>query len=531
MRNCDVVILSPLPARTSGYGQAVDERLRAVCDLMMPQAREMAGLHEYDGKVQDLSPSGVQAALARLEHARRTAGRLDSPHDEAHLAVFEESVRVQYGDLALHRRDPYPHLSNLELACYDREYASRKERAAARRKHLALWPEAIEASLESLDRVSAPVAEALLGTAYGLAVDLDAEHGREEEQALRAHSRLVARLEDAARHGDPDPRLGGPALAALMGAQEGLRVDLGALAEEAERERARLTELLTDACERLDPRQRVDELIPALLADHPDADEVIAEAARLTDEVIDFTRDRGLAPFLDGECLVGPAPPSRRWSMAMMTWAAPAEKDSVPSWYHVTPPEPEWPREEREEWLTVFSRTSLPSITVHEVAPGHFAHGRALRRAAGPVRRVLHSLAFAEGWAHYVEEVCLEEGFRARDPRFAIGVALEALVRVTRLTCAIGLHTGAMDLEEATRLFMRDAHLARTSALSEARRGTFDAGYGRYTWGKLEILRLREQARRRWGREFSPTRFHTALLSLGSPPLGLLPHVLELQEG
>ena len=205
----------------------------------------------------------------------------------------------------------------------------------------------------------------------------------------------------------------------------------------------------------------------------------------------------------------------------MMTWAAPGEREA-PSWYHVTPPEPDWPQDEREEWLTVFSRTSLPSITVHEVAPGHFAHGRALRRAPSRVRRALHSLSFAEGWAHYVEEVCLEEGFRAGDPRFAIGVALEALVRVTRLTCAIGLHTGAMDLEDATRLFMRDAHLARASAASEARRGTFDAGYGRYTWGKLEILRLRERARRVQGADFSLPRFHAALLDLGSPPLGLL---------
>jgi uncharacterized protein (DUF885 family) len=120
-----------------------------------------------------------------------------------------------------------------------------------------------------------------------------------------------------------------------------------------------------------------------------------------------------------------------------------------------------------------------------------------------------------------VEEVCLDEGFRARDPRFAIGVALEALVRVTRLTCAIGLHTGAMDVAEATRLFTRDAHLAPAGAASEARRGTFDAGYGRYTWGKLEITRARERAERAGG--FTLPGFHAGLLALGAPPLGLLP--------
>jgi hypothetical protein len=270
----------------------------------------------------------------------------------------------------------------------------------------------------------------------------------------------------------------------------------------------------------------VDELVPALLADHPDAEHVISEAARLTDEVIDFARDHALAPYLDGECLVGPAPASRRWAMAMMTWAAPGEREA-PSWYHVTPPEPDWPAEEREEWLSVFSRTSLPSITVHEVAPGHFAHGRALRRVPGTVRRSLHSLAFTEGWAHYVEEVCLEEGFRARDPRFAVGVALEALVRVTRLTVAIGLHSGTLSPAEATALFVRDAHLAPSAAASETRRGTFDAGYGRYTWGKLEIMRLRKKARKAWGRDFSLPRFHAALLGLGSPPLGLMAAALD----
>jgi hypothetical protein len=497
----------------------MDDRLRAVCDLMMPTVREMAGLHEYDGRVQDLSPDGIRRALAAVDRARRGSAPLDDPHDEAHLAVFEESLRVQYAYLELHRRDPYPHLSNLELACYDREYAPRKERAAARRAHLAQWPDAVDAAVTSLDRVSAPVASALLGSAHGLAADLDPGQGETEAAALAAHARLIDHLERAAETGDPDPRLGGERLAALMGAQEGMRVDLSALADSAAKERVRLGQLLADSCRLLDPHRSVDELIPDLLADHPGIDGVIPAAARLTEEVIAFTRERRLAPYLDGECLVGPAPPSRRWAMAMMTWAAPGEPES-PSWYHVTPPEPDWPAQEREEWLTVFSRTSLPSITLHEVAPGHFAHGRALRHATSPVRRVLHSLSFCEGWAHYVEEMCLDEGFRARDPRFAIGVALEALVRVTRLTCAIGLHSGGMDMEEATQLFMRDAHLARAGAASEARRGTFDAGYGRYTWGKLEITRARARAER--DPSFTLPAFHAGLLALGAPPLGLL---------
>jgi uncharacterized protein (DUF885 family) len=156
------------------------------------------------------------------------------------------------------------------------------------------------------------------------------------------------------------------------------------------------------------------------------------------------------------------------------------------------------------------------------VAPGHFAHGRALRHAPTDVRRALIGAGFGEGWAHYGEELMLEEGFRGDDARFQIGVALEALVRVTRLSCAIGLHTGAMNVDDATAAFENDALMPEATARSEARRGTFDPTYGIYTWGKWIILDTRDTAREAWGAEFSLRRFHDALMELGSPPLGLV---------
>jgi uncharacterized protein (DUF885 family) len=116
----------------------------------------------------------------------------------------------------------------------------------------------------------------------------------------------------------------------------------------------------------------------------------------------------------------------------------------------------------------------------------------------------------------------VEEGFGGDDPRFEIGVWLEALVRVTRLACSIGVHTAGMTVQEGARRFEADTHLAGPAALSEARRATFDPTYGRYTWGKLEILDLREQARQQWGTGFTLQRFHAALLALGAPPLGLM---------
>jgi hypothetical protein len=504
-------------------------RVRAVCDLAVAEAREFAGRHEYDGTPQDLSPAGVRAGLARLAAAQAEGGRQADAHDEAHLSAAEEQARVVYAGLELHRRNPLLHLSELDLACYDRDYAPQEERDAARAEHLAAWPRIADAAVESLDQVNAPVAEALLGGIRGLAAGLTAGSDRGPDEAAlaaarAAHARLVAHVERAAADGDPDPALGGPALAALMSGAEALPVDLGRLAEQADAEQNRLHAMLAEACARLDPGQRGRRPLDVardLVRDHPDGTGVIDAARTWTERAIEFTRDHDLVPYHDGECLVGLAPESRRWGVAMMSWAAPGEPEG-PSWYHITPPDESWPVREQEEWLEMFSHTTLPGITVHEVAPGHFSHGRALRHVTSEVRRTLYSSAFIEGWAHYGEELCLEEGFGAEDPRIPIGVWLEALVRVTRLACAIGVHTAGMTVEDAARRFEADTHLSGPAAMSEARRATFDPTYGRYTWGKLEILKLRERARKDWSAGFTLQRFHKAMLDLGSPPIGLL---------
>ena len=483
--------------------------------------REGAGRHEYDGLIQDLSPAGVQAGLAALGGAT-----LDDPHDEAHLRTFEADLHLQLGELELHRRLPLLHMDNLDLAAYDRPYAPQAQRNAARETHLLLWPAAVDMALESLDAVPAPVAEALRPAIVGLAAGIKGD-GPGEVAARAAHARLVARIEECAATGDPQVALGADALARLMGVPEATTVDLGALARRADDERVRLRAMLDDACRRIDPSTSTDDLVPLLLADHADGDQVLEEARQLTTEVLEWSAENSLAPYLDGECVVQQSPESRRWAVAMMAWCAPGEADG-PSYYQITPPEPTWPVAERNEWLTMFSRTTLPTITVHEVAPGHYAHGRALRHAPSDVRRILMGDAFAEGWAHYVEEVAVEEGFRGDDPRFAAGMAIDALCRVTRLACAIGLHTGAMDVAQATRRFQDDAFMSRAGALSEARRGTFDPRYGMYTQGKWAIMDLRDRARAAWGAGFSLPRFHAAMLTLGSPPLGLLDETLRI---
>ena len=493
--------------------------------MFVVESREYAGLHDYDGMVQDLSPAGVSSGLSRVGTGRSSPA---DPVLREHLTAFEARARVIYGDLEMHRRNPLPHLENLDLSCYDRTYAPAEVRAERRRRHLSAWPDAVDGAVEALDAVPKPVAAGLLGAVKGLGAAMEGDDDNDPviAAARAAHARFVEHVEKFATGGDPDASLGAEAFASLMAAPEAMSIDLGVLAARGEKERERLSTMLLDACARVDGDRPVDQVVAALHQDHGRPDAILAQATDQVAEVLAFAREHDLTAYCDGECLVGEAPPSKRMAVAMISPVAPFEEDN-PSWYYITPPDQSWSQQEQDEWLSMFSATTLPVITAHEVAPGHFTHARWLRHVNGDIRRALQSVSFAEGWAHYGEELTLEEGFRADDPRFAVGVALEALVRVTRLLVAIGLHTGAMDMDEAVHRFERDAKLAGPAAWSEAVRATFDPGYGCYTLGKLEILALRDEAKARWGVRYSHRRFHDALLQMGSPPLGLIGSILD----
>ena len=131
----------------------------------------------------------MAAGLSRLTSARQSGAAQEDPHDEAHLSAFEQLQRVVYGDLELHRSNPMYHLGELDLACYDKDYAPEAERYAARAAHLAAWPAVIDAAVASLDAIPAPIADSLLGAVRGLAAGIPADADpAAREAALAAHA-------------------------------------------------------------------------------------------------------------------------------------------------------------------------------------------------------------------------------------------------------------------------------------------------------------------------------------------------------
>ena len=474
----------------------MEPRLRAVCQVFMQSVREEGGRHEYDGQLSDLSPAGVTAMLGRIG-----GDRLDDPAQEAHLEAFENLARAWFGDLEVHRWNPDLHMRNMNLVHYDRGYAPVAERHGARLAHLRQWPMAVDMAIESLDRVTRPMATAMIGSARGMHAQVDGVAAPDDvaERAHAAVDRLVGHLENARRSGDPSAALGADNLARLMTASESLTFDIAEMTDFVDRETTRLTDRLTAACRRVDATATHREVVARLMTDRPRTDDEILSSARaVSADLLRFTAEHDLVPYLDGELEFGLDYEAQGLFFANTRFAAAEEADS-PTTFHLTPPNWTWPQAEIDQWMSTFSPTLIGSLSAHEAAPGHFVQTRALRRTIGLPRRVLLSYTFAEGWAHYAEELCVEEGFRADDPRFEIGVCIWALVRVTRLASAIGLHSSTMTVDESVARFVDNAYFPRSAAIQEANRGLFDPMYARFTWGKSAILAVRERARRRMG--------------------------------
>jgi len=87
---------------------------------------------------------------------------------------------------------------------------------------------------------------------------------------------------------------------------------------------------------------------------------------------------------------------------------------------------------------------------------------------------------------------------------------------------SIGVHTKGLSLAKAEQRFATDCKQDKATSREQAARATFDPGYFAYTLGKIQILNLRDEAKKQLGAKFSLQRFHDALLSHGSPPVALI---------
>jgi uncharacterized protein (DUF885 family) len=213
---------------------------------------------------------------------------------------------------------------------------------------------------------------------------------------------------------------------------------------------------------------------------------------------------------------------------AMMDIPGPWEKSATEAYYYVTPVEPEWSQKQKEAWLENNNYYYTDIASFHEAYPGHFIQNIVLNASSATrIEKIFPSYTFTEGWAHYGEQMMIEEGYgNTGDPikaaKYRLAQSGEALLRLCRFCMSLKMHCEGLSVDGATKFFMNNWHHDEYSSGLEAIRGTYDPRYLFYTLGKLEVLKLKEDYKKQEGANFSLQKFHDQLLENGMPPIRLL---------
>ncbi|MBN9390279.1 MAG: DUF885 domain-containing protein [Chloroflexi bacterium] len=532
------------------FAELSESILKSYLEMHPGVARYYIGLHEYDGKMPDFSRQGIETWLATARQQLADLNSLDpaalTAQEKFDVDLLQHNLEAGIFELADRREwesSPLFYAGPLALYSYlSRNYAPLEDRVAALVEQQKQVPGFLKIARENLKPpFSRSLLEVSLMALQGeirlrqtevetislsphLSSELQQASAQVNREAIAAIQGLVDYLKEQQAEAHDDFALGRENYEKLLRYNELLEMPLEDVLAAGERNLQENFEAINALAKEIDPAASLSEIKARFDKQHPTNAELIPYTQGLLENIREFlvTNDLITIPN-ENRATVAPTPASQRWSFASMAPSGPYETSNE-SYYFVTPPEDDWSPERAEDWLTVFNYGNLEDISIHEVYPGHFVHFQHIHQAPSKVTRVLlmSSPCHAEGWAHYAEQMMLEQGYGKNDPAIRLAQLTWALVRNCRYVASIKMHTQGMSVEEATRLFMTYAGLMEGPARAEALRGTFDPGYFSYTLGKLMFLKMREDLQKREGEKFSLKTFHDACVGNGAPPLPLL---------
>jgi uncharacterized protein (DUF885 family) len=503
-----------------------------------------AGRHEFDGQLPDWSAAGLDKEVKRLEQQRAWALEFK----EADLTLeqrFQRAYLIARTDTDLFwRRDLQEPVTNvsyyfdygLDPSTYVTvPYAPVEQRARAFIKYAQGVPNAI-AQIKSV--LKTPMPRTFVD--YGIAgfngfADFfrkDVSQAFAEAKDPQVQKDLAAAIEPAAQamadmakwleaqkaQANDDFAIGTERFAKMVSMTEGVTTPVERLAEIGQRDLDRNLVALREGCAKYAKGQSITACIAKVNADKPTGGAVEGARGQLADLKKYLIEHKVVSVPGTEEALVAEAPAYKRQNFAYINIPGPYEKD-MPSTYYIAPPDASWSKAEQDAYTP--GKADLLFTSVHEVWPGHFLQFLHSNRSSWRFGQLFVGYAFAEGWAHYGEELMIEDGFAKDQPELHIGQLLNALLRNVRYMCAIGLHTKGMTVAQCEQMFKDKAYQDAGNARQQASRGTYDPAYLNYTMGKLMIRKLRED----WlAANPNKTRlqFHDQFLSFGGPPIPLV---------
>lgn len=502
------------------------------------------GRHEFDGQLPDLTDAGLKAEIKLLHDFRNEAEKFD-PAALSDQQRFERDYLLAQidGDLfwlekaRMPWRNPAYYRGKLDPDVYlTRPYAPLPDRMRAFIRWARNIPEAaknIRANLETpLPRTYVDIAHIGFGGMASYLKDdvpgifaevtdeaLQADFKAANADAVKAFQELDAWVTAQKPKATEDFALGPELFSQMLHDTERVDIPLDRLERIAQADLDRNLNALEQACQKFAPGESLAGCMAREAADKPVGGPVRAARDQLTG-LEAFVRKNNIVTIPGTEkALVEESPPYNRSNSAYISIPGPYDK-GMPSVYYIAPPDPKWTAKEREAYIP--GRANLLFTSVHEVWPGHFLQYLHANRSKSVIGRNFVGYAYAEGWAHYCEEMMWDAGLGEGNAETHVGQLKDALLRNVRFLSALGLHTKGMTVAESEKMFREKAFSDPGNARQQAARGTYDPAYLNYTLGKLMIMKLREDwTKSRGGRE-AWKQFHDEFLSYGGPPIPLV---------
>jgi uncharacterized protein (DUF885 family) len=551
----------PSPA-SQGWNKLTAAFIQSYFDSQ-PSFAAHSGRHEYDGQLPDLSNHGIRREIALLHGERKQIAAVDPKTLEPRERFDREYLlSIIDKDLFWLEKAKFPfsnpgwYINKIDPDMYlNRNYAPLDVRMKAYIKYARGIPKMvndIKANLQSpLPKTYVELGIAQFG---GLAEfytknvtpvfasvsdpDLQKQLSDADTVAAQAMDALKQTLVEARKKANDKFALGPDLYAQMVADTERVDLPVDQIEAAGRADLARNTAALKAECDTYAPKASLLQCTAKMSAHKPKEGAVEAARAQLT-MLKDFVVKNNVVsiPSTD-EALVAEAPVYKRSNAAFIQVPGPYDH-GVASVYNIAPPDPKWSKAEQAAYIP--SEPTLLFMSVHEVWPGHFL--QFLHSNANPSK--LESLwvgyAYAEGWAHYCEEMMYEKGLGKGDPEKHIGQLTDALLRDVRLLSSIGLHAHGMTVAQSEKMFREQAFQDPGNARQQAARGTFDPAYLNYTLGKLMIRKLRTDWIAKHAGASSAAApadeqalwhdFHDKFLSYGGPPIPLLRKEMMGEEG
>lgn len=516
-----------------------------------PTAASDDGVHTHDDRLEDLSRPAIDAQARELGGFARRLDRISTrsltADEQLERRMLSDHIRGRVFELEEVRpweRDPQHYAALLSTAIAGQtlfDFAPVEERARRVVSKLRQTPRLLEAAqanvedppgiflktgAETFDEVVTFIERDLPRAFRGVEdLHLLGDLADAATEATDAIKQYTAYLRDTqAPRSRATFRLGRERFEGRVRHQDGIAVNAERLLAIAQAELERTQARFGEVAARIDPAADPADVWSAVRAKHPAPGELVETVrAQLVDLLAFVERNAILTVSDTGPLVVAPSPGVYRSTPASLWTPGPLEPKPLRSYYFVTEPDPSWPAERTGQHLRELNTATLTSISVHEAYPGHFLHLSHQRGIERNVRRssLFAPVSFVEGWAHYCEQMMVEQGLAEGNDSVELAQIAEMLLRLARMVVGIRLHTEDMSVEQGVRFFQDEAYLEEATARREAERGTFDPAYVLYAAGRLMLRKLREDVESREGASFSLKSFHDQLLGHGSVPIWL----------